>query len=300
MRIGFEPDTGHVYEGANLPQFAVWPPPHLAQAKLVAQPEDWSTPPKGLFTDPFAWVFREDSFDTVTRVRRGRLFQPDGSVQPAHVMTAGHPLTENAPYAVSGGGRNRRLYTYMPCATLLNSENGGLGQILLIGQERGVSAWRVIQAEKTLSDDVMVTLKAQSAFGVIPELAQDAIPLEHRAAAKAAVARVLDSAFRETPISVVDQCPNAMTVLLSRWLVANTGDQTFASKDLAALAKAMEAQQPPKRCAGWVGQLVALLHVRGKSNEQTSKSLRLPVEEDAEFCLHSLGFLLRELDWAAA
>lgn len=57
----------------------------------------------------------------------------------------------------------------------------------------------------------------------------------------------------------------------------------------------MEKVEPAKHCARWVGQVVARLHVRGKSNEQEAKSLRLPVEEDAELCLHSLGFLLR--DW---
>lgn len=60
----------------------------------------------------------------------------------------------------------------------------------------------------------------------------------------------------------------------------------------------METVNPSKQCAAWVGQLLARLHVRGKSNEQVSRSLRLPVEEDAELCLHNLGFLLRELGWA--
>ncbi|MBU7574873.1 MAG: hypothetical protein KAF64_16060 [Hydrogenophaga sp.] len=298
MRIGFESDTGHVYEGASAPQFAVLPPPLLSQAKLITNPEDWSAPPKGLFSDPFAWVFREDSFDTVTRVRRGRLFQPQSQSQPESVLTAGHPLIENALRSVAGGGRTRRLYTYMPCTAVLHMPNGGLGQTLLIGQVRGSSAWRVIQAEMVRGDDVMLTLKAQSAFGVLPELALSAIPEADRAAVRSAVDRVLDSAFRETPVSIIDQCRNAMTVVLSRWLVADTGDSAFAGKDLAALAKAMETVNPSKQCAAWVGQLLARLHVRGKSNEQVSRALRLPVEEDAELCLHNLGFLLRELGWA--
>lgn len=46
------------------------------------------------------------------------------------------------------------------------------------------------------------------------------------------------------------------------------------------------------------GQVVARLHVRGKANEQESKGLRLPVEEDAELCLHALGFVLRDIGWA--
>jgi len=299
MRIGFEDGTGHVYEGASQPQFAVHPAPLLSQAKPVAKPEDWSEPPKGLHADAFAWVFREDSFDTVTRVRRGRLFQPDGNAQPNRVLTAGHPLIENTLHSPIDGGRNRSLFTYMPCSALLNLPGGGLGQILLIGQSRGVTAWRVIGAELVLGDDVVVTLKAQSAFGVLPELALAAIPEADRSAVRSAIERVLDSAFRETPISVVDQCRASMTVVLARWLIAQTGEATWASRDLADLAKGMERVSPPKHCASWLGQVLARLHVRGKPNEQETKSLRLPVEEDAELCLHSLGFLLREIGWAA-
>lgn len=299
MRIGFERDTGHVYEGTSAPQFAVWPPPLLSQAKLIEAPADGRAPARGLNADPFAWVFREERFDPVSRVRRGRLFQPDGSSQPNRVLTAGHPLIENALHSVAGSGRTRDLFTYMPCQALLNRPGGALGAALLIGQERGATLWRVIQAEVALDDDVVVTLKAKSAFGVLPDVAWDAVPEPHRPQVRAALERVLDSAFRETPVSVIDQCRNAATVVLSGWLVAQ-GRADMAGKDLAVLAKAMEQHARPMHCAAWLGQTIARLHVRGKSNEQQARSLRLPTEEDAELSLHGLGFLLRDVGWAAA
>jgi hypothetical protein len=43
------------------------------------------------------------------------------------------------------------------------------------------------------------------------------IPAEFGAAISQTVERALDSAFREIQISVIDQCRNAMAVLLSRW-----------------------------------------------------------------------------------
>lgn len=299
MRIGFDRDTGHVYEGTGLPQFAVLPAPVLSQARLISTPEDWDAAPKGLFADPFAWVFREDSFDTVTRVRRGRLYQPYGNQQPNSVTTAGHPHMDTASHSLVGG-RNRSLFTFMPCTELLNLPAGGAGQLLLIGRDRGVTAWRVIQSEVAISEDVIVTLKAQSAFGVLPELAWSAIPSEHRSSVKSAVDRVLDSAFRETPISLIDQCRNALSVVLSRWLVAHSGDTSHVAKDLGKLVSSLHEVKPPKECAAAVAHVVARLHSRGKSNEQTTKALRLPVEEDAELCLHTLGFVLRELGWAVS
>ena len=101
------------------------------------------------------------------------------------------------------------------CQALLNRPGGALGAYLLIGQERGATLWRVIQAELALDDDVVVTLKSKSAFGVLPDVAWDAVPEPHRPQVRAALERVLDSAFRETPVSVIDQCRNAATVVLS-------------------------------------------------------------------------------------
>lgn len=299
MRIGFERDTGHVYEGTGAPQFAVWPPPLLSQAKLVESPDDGRSPALGLNADPFAWVFREERFDPVSRVRRGRLFQSDGTAQPNQVLTAGHPLIENATVSVAGTSRKRSVFTYMPCQALLNRPGGALGALLLIGQERGATLWRVIQAELALDDDVVVTLKAKSAFGVLPDVDWGTVPQAHRPQVRAALERVLDSAFRETPVSVIDQCRNAAAVVLSSWLVTQ-GHSDMAGKDLAALAKALEQRSDPLLCAAWLARTIARLHVRGKSNEQQTKSLRLPTEEDAELSLHGLGFLLRDVGWAAA
>lgn len=298
MRIGFESTTGHVYEGTGAPVFAVVPPPLLSQALVVEQLEDWKRVLRGLASDPFAWVFREDRFDPVTRVRRGRLFQPASSGQPEAILTAGHPAIENSISSIAGNGRTRSLYTYSPCTTLLNRSGGGLGSTLVIGQGSGRSAWRVIQTEVVLGDDVLVTLKALSAFGVLPDLDPATVPERAWADVAAAVGQVVDSAFRETPISVVDRCRDASAVVLSRWLVGQGADPSFLGKDLGDIAKELEIQPGAKQCAAWLAKVVARLHVRGKTNEQVSRDLRPPTTDDAELCIHALGFMLRELGWA--
>lgn len=73
MHIGYDRNTGHVYQGASAPEFAVVPPPLLTQARLVESPADLDALPRGLPQSPLDWVFREDSFDPVTRIRRGLL-----------------------------------------------------------------------------------------------------------------------------------------------------------------------------------------------------------------------------------
>jgi hypothetical protein len=64
----------------------------------------------------------------------------------------------------------------------------------------------------------MVTLKSLSAFGILPAINLAKVPEEFKQPISQAIERLLDAAFRETPISVIDHCRNAMAVLLSRWL----------------------------------------------------------------------------------
>jgi hypothetical protein len=110
--------------------------------------------------------------------------------------------------------------------------------------------------------------------------------------------RVLDAAFRETPISVIDHCRNAMGVILSRWLVASGHDPAVLADDLGKIATIVVKTPYEKGMAGNLAGIVARLHSRGKTNEAHIKGLRDPVEEDAELALHAVGFTLRDVGWA--
>jgi hypothetical protein len=299
MHIGFEPNTGHVYEGASAPQFAVWPSPVLSQAKLIANESDWGDLPKGLTQTPFAWVFREDVFDPVTRVRRGRLYEASSTTQSSPCPVSAHPFDHEALREIAASRRLlKNLYTYWPCQTFLNRGDRGLGTILALGQGRSASLWRVIQTELVVSDDVMVTLKAMSAYGIIPEIDSSRLDGIDRQPVERALERVVDSAFRETPISIVDHCRNAATVVLSRWLVKEGASEDILGKDLGEISKAVEREPYKKTAARNAAEVIRLLHPRGKANEQETKGLRIPVEEDAEMAIHALGFILREIGWA--
>jgi hypothetical protein len=128
----------------------------------------------------------------------------------------------------------------------------------------------------------MVTLKALSAFGILPSVDPAKVPEEFKKPILQAIERVLDAAFRETPISVIDHCRNAMAVLLSRWLVVQGHDRSILGDDLGKVAT--EIAKPPFEKGGVsrLAQVVARLHARGKTNEAHTKGLRDPIEEDAE------------------
>jgi hypothetical protein len=198
---------------------------------------------------------------------------------------------------VGQSGRTAKtLFTFSACHPLLNMPNQGQDMTLALGDARAASPWRIIQTEALANGSVMVTLKSLSAFAIIPAVDYGQIAPEHRPAIAEAIDRVLNSAFRETPISVVDHCRAALTVLLARWLVQGGHEEPKAlTIDLSDLAKKTKARL---ECVGKAAQIVARLHSRGKPNEQVAKGLRAPIEEAAEFAMQAVGLAIRDLGWS--
>lgn len=301
MYLGICNLTGLVYEGMGAADIPSIPTPSVTQAKLIKTDSDWQDLPRGLAVDPMRWLFREDSFDSVTRIRRGRLYEPQpGQGQPSQQRVGPHQFEDPMMRQVGAGGRvAKSLFTFAACHPLLNLPNQGQGMTLALGDARAAAPWRIIQTEVLANGSVMVTLKSLSVFAIIPEVNYGQVAVEHRQGVADAVERVLNSAFREAPTSVVDHCRAALTVLLSRWLV-QTGRENVAALalDLGVLAKRMEAHE--MSCVANAAQIVARLHARGKPNEQQARGLRPPESGDGEFALESVGLTIRELGWAAS
>jgi len=299
MYLGICNNTGLVYEGLSAADIPSIPTPSVTQAKLITAEGDWQDLPRGLTADPSRWLFREDSFDPVTRTRRGRLYEPQpGQGQPNQQRVGPHPYEDPMMRQVGAGGKvAKNLYTFSACYQLLNMPDQGQGMTLALGDARAASPWRIIQTEALANGSVMVTLKSLSAFAIVPAVDYAQVAPEHRSAVAEAIERVLHSAFRETPTSVVDHCRSALTVLLSRWLVQSGHEKDDAlALDLGPLAKRMEANE--MTCVANAAQIVARLHARGKPNEQQARGLRPPQGGDDEFALEALGLTIREFGWA--
>lgn len=298
MYLGIDCQTGLIYEGAGNPDLPALPLPTVTQAKLIEKPEDWNCLPSGLSSDPFEWVFREDSFDASTRVRRGRLYQTYGNSQPSAHQVSRHPYDPSSFSSNVGIRVSKSLNAYTSCYELLNMPRHGVGATLALGGTLGASAWRIIQTEMLASRAVMVTLKSLSSYDILPEIDPQKIDNAFRPQIAQSINRVLDSAFKESPISVIEHCRDALAVILARWLAQNGGDPTVLGDDLAKLAEKIEKPPFEKFCAANLGKTVGLVHNRGKTNVASVKGLRPPLEEDAAMAVHAVGFVLRELRWA--
>lgn len=298
MHLGVDQQSGIVYEGLEGPVLPVVPRPMISQCKLIKAESDWSDLPTGIASSPTYWTFREDSFDPVTRTRRGRLYEPN-SAQPAQYRVMSDPYEDPFGRSVGAQGRvSKSLFSYKACSELLREPRRGVGLKIAIGTRAASSAWRIVQTEVVVNGCVMITLKSLSAFDIIPIVDIAKIPEEFRQSVVQTLDRVLDAAFRENPISVIDRCRNAMAAILSRWLVASGHDATVLTDDLGKVATIVGAPPYEKAMVSNLARTVARLHSRGKTNEAHAKRLRDPVEADAELAVQALGFALRDIGWA--
>lgn len=301
MFLGIDDNGGLVYEsvGSN-PDRPVMPIPMVSQAKIIGGRADWDALPGSFRTSPITLLFREDAFDPVTRTRRGRLYQSmTGASYPNHqTRVMPYPFEDLTRSQLGPDGKlHRPLSVYAAATSLFELPDRGLGATLALGNNLASSAWRIVDAEITVSDDVMLSLRSLSSYGVLPQLDVGRIEERFREDVQRSMQKVLDSAFKESPTSVVDQCRDAATVVASRWIAQQSGDDSALRKDLANVGDALAEEPRKKMVAANIAKSLAILHARGKTNEQVAKGVKPPNEDDAEFALHSLGMLVRELGW---
>lgn len=301
-RLGIDRATGLVYEGLGGPNHPIWPTPVISQATLIKTPNDFENIPLSFESNPFSWIFVETSYDPVSRIRRGRLFENYGGIGFETVSVEVHPaVNSNLLRAANNGGRvSVSLSVFSECTKLLSLPNRGEGLQLALGQRDCSSLWRILQIERLIGTDVLVTLRAESSLGILPRLDKAKISPDSLTSVESAYLRVLNAAYRELPTSVVDQCRNAAVVFISRWMQAQTDASMAKEQDLGYWIKAVKSHFGEREPVALRSTLEVLnrLHPRGKDNEVNKHGLRATNEQDAEFAVHALGFLIREVGWA--
>jgi hypothetical protein len=297
-RIGIDSVTYDFFEFSTGPGYSLWPAPMVSVAAFV---EPNSVRPK-LADDlrDAQLVFREDSFDPVARIRRGRFYVADNKSRPSQQDIFEDPAFRSTQLGRKAprGTIQRDLFVFDQYQLIAGKDLKGM---VAIGA--GDSLWRILTAERIVTGEHLVTLQARHALGVLPDLEPTKIPDVGRAKAIETYEKLADAAYRESPGSTVDRARDA-----AQWFLATNAAQEFSDpsllhKDLAALVKeyekkAKEAATEAPTVLLSAARIFARLHSRGKPNEQEKRSLRPVMESDAEFALAAIGLMLRELDWA--
>ena len=291
--LGFDRYAGAVYEGDMYDGHRVFPAPQLAPLRFFRGGTVPNFAPRG--DGLVQQIFREDDFDPVTKVRRGRVFRIRSCSQPHewHVTDPYRPQLERVPRG-SSSVQTLRLGTYERDYLPDLREVSALAMpTVALGGEPHVTFWRIVSIECNLVGTPVLSLRARHSLGDTPEILEANVPEPLLKPLVEAVEKVEASTNRLSAVDVIDRCRSALSIVFGY----KAGDM---SKDLGKAIEAYvlnEASGKENICAS-CGRIVARLHSRGKPNEQASKGLRPPIDSDADLALNCLKTVLIEFGWA--
>ena len=296
--IGIDTDRRLFYEGSGNYGHGVWPSPFISIASTLKA--DWSVAdlPSASDLEHAKLVFREDFFDPVTRIRRGRFYvNPGTQPQEWHVQT--HPaFKEEVGQQDYQGNLVKRLYSFQLWSAFSEFRSPTSSRLVALGFADAFTLWRVIDIERIVTGEDLVTMRARSPMGVLPELSPNAIPSIGRDIVLGEIEKVIDAAYRAGPESVIDRCRDAAQVCIGLWCSVGEGKPDLRKLDLSPLLEEVESLRGDEK--PWVllnaARIIARLHAR-KPSEKAKRGVRGHTESDAEVALANLGLILREVAW---
>jgi hypothetical protein len=289
MMLGLDERTKQVYEGDSYAGYGVLPFPVLSSATVIREEADFGALPIGCDLFKADLLFREDSFDAVTRIRRGRIYKayPD---KPSEWRVISHALLDGHV-----NSEQKQLVTF-DTRSVVSSRADFEKALIALGTRDAYSLWRVVSIERTVNGEDFLTLRARSSLGVLPELIERKVPPQQLEKVRETLNKLAEAAYRAGPESIVDRAKDAAQWAVGTWLAAQRNEPDLRKKDLAKLAAALEGEATA--VLEGVSKALARLHARGKPNVQEEKGSRDVTEDDAEFALATVGLLLREIGWA--
>lgn len=288
---------GLVYEGDGNFFRAIHPIPVLTRASC-----DWTSESCEGSSQSAARIFREDSFDPITRIRRGRLYCRDtqrGVEKVPAENVHNYPFGPHIGIAAGQWDADGWYTPYTPPSTA--RAGGKLGNQIRLGNTGAQTVWRVVQTERILSGDILFTLRAVSFLGSLPRIADTIESLQRKPvdaqSIQTALDLVVDAFHAQQPQPLADVCREATRVVLAAWIGG-----LAEAKDLGEVIPKVPEDQSLVRRAAYI---INRLHPRGKSAEKERQArmgnaLRPVVDEDAETCVNLLGLIVREIGWAAS
>lgn len=292
MHIGIESYRGLVYEG-NWPYGrALWPAPVITPARIVFASEGPLVPARSNDSIHASCRFREDSFDPIARIRRGRFYFGNGvNVQPAEWYVEPHPAYHSEQQKKTEHKKSLETFVGNP---IWHSYIQGRRErpLVLLGIDDRFTVWTIVHVEAATTGEDFVTLKARSTLGILPRIDDEKIPNGFGLRVNESLDALSDEAHRAAPVSVIDRARDAA----SQVLLAHYGLTGSDAKDLGDLVKRLDAEQ--LAIASSAGRIIARLHARAKPSERQKRSMRAVGEHDAELAVQCVGTLLCELGWA--
>lgn len=313
VAVGISDDNGLAYEGSpSLYGHAIWPTPFFSIASYIGKSSEWKRTSDLKSLQNAEMIFREDFFDPVARIRRGRLYFRCASLNPATWHVQRHPAySYREPsnttsktalsYQDQFGFEDVRLITFRSfvASDLFLSERQNL--VLILGFGNRTAIHTILDIERLANGEELISLRTQASLGTLPALVDSLIPEKFRELVLTQYEKAANAAFRDDCESVIDRCREAATAALNAKRASQESPNAFNNvKDLNDLANFFGSssliEPNGQLILSSAAKIIARLHARGKSVE-ISKGCPPLTERDAECALVLLGKIYTELNW---
>jgi len=292
LNIGIDRNQGLVYEGTGHYGRAVWPAPIITPARVVFASEGPLIAESSSGSITSACRFREDFYDPISRIRRGRFYFAQGT-QPTEWFVQPHPAL---PFEAANADRRelRKSLENFHGESIWHKYIQGKREqpLVLLGRDDRFTVWTIINIEVVSTGEELVTLKGRSGLGVLPVIYADKIPASFCARVQETLDAFVDEVHRAAPVSVIDRARDAANQIL----LAHFGASGKDALELGALANRLEDEK--LIIGASAAKIIARLHARAKPVERERRVLRAIREEDAQLATQCVGTLLCELGWA--
>ncbi len=284
------------YEGESLIVNVAWPNPILLTVNI--NPESGAIV-KGSY-DSSRLVFREDSFDPVTRIRRGRIYK-HSNINSVVYLNPHSVRTRHPDERIDDCGRifvNYGLSTFLSVNPLDKDIGIKLNQVIEVGTKGATTRWRILAVEQSMSPgNYLLTLRALSYYGVLPEINVELLPENGREKVLETLEKVSENAHRAGPESVIDRCRDAASAIFGAY--CSKYDEKKMGKDLQNLINYLRNKEEEKGRVTLLNSAhtIARLHARAKPNEQIKYNPRLITERDGIYAIECLAMIIRELGY---
>lgn len=293
--VGISP-YGLVYEGEfERGAHFVWPQPIMTLAKFAKSTDDKITPATN--GEHKHCYFREDSFDPVTKIRRGRFYQWAGEENTWHVIPPPFRIATQGPDSDGYVGVILKKYEAykVPMNTVADSQD-----LVVLGSSTAFAVWSIVGIETISTGEELVTLKSRQSFGALPDIDWKKVPTDHRDKVQETIEKLTDDYRRAVPESVIDRAREAATAILSAYLQSK-GIEDAKGEDLGRLIEKLvsNANKHEQRVVACAAEIPQRLHSRGKHAEKAKRDGLRPIREpDAELAMQCIGAMLCDLRWA--
>lgn len=295
MHLGIDEDRNLIYEGAGFYGCPIVPTPIVTPASIAPLTDNPAEYVSSGTLSECKYIFREDSYDPVTRIRRGRFYNYIGTSN-WHIASSQTLLHEHIEIH---GNAPRSKYFQTFSRTSIWSQylrKGEVWPLVVLGSKDRFTLWRILSIETNISGEEIVVLRGRHSFGSLPDLDKSKIPADRRDKVLECLFKLQEDIFRASPASVIDRARDVAASILR----AHLGDDPTlkADADLGSLVKKISESHNYTNVVH-AGGIVRILHSRSKPSVQEKiPDIRQVHEQDAEFAVQCIGSILCDLGWA--